>query len=91
MLMPGQLVMIRILCPNCGAPSERHQVAGSTFYSISCNNPECEMHRAEVLIERSTNTVVTVIQWQWRSYDGNWYRVVTEPVPKESKPDAAES
>ena len=82
---PGTLILFKLCCPYCGSPLPNYQTNGSDFFLIECSNPDCDMSKSSVLVERRTGTVLSVNTWEYRDHDGQWWRQVYEKVPAPQK------
>lgn len=80
MIWNGALIHLRICCPWCGKPLSHTIEPDSAFYSIICNEPDCEECGNLILIERATSKVVFIDRRQWKTYDGRRWRLAVEEI-----------
>jgi hypothetical protein len=79
----GSVILFRICCPECGTVLPSSQPQNSDFFIFECGNSECGMSKASVLVERRTGIVLSINQYEFRDYAGQWYRPVMEKIKKE--------
>ena len=58
MIRAGQYMLFNLCCPSCGKPTGL-QHANSSFFVICCQEQECLMCGANIVVERTTGHVLS--------------------------------
>ena len=58
MIRAGQYILFNLCCPSCGKPTGL-QHANSRFFVICCQEQECLVRGANIVVERTTGHVLS--------------------------------
>lgn len=51
-------MQVRLVCPECGQPTESRIAPESAFWIINCANEGCDLRGMIIVIEKLTSTVI---------------------------------
>ena len=74
------IIGVQLACPYCGKLVDRYQVKVSDFFTLCCQNKDCDSFMAEILIERRTSEIISVQAHTWRDAHGKLWKYAVKEV-----------